>query len=155
MPGPKKFNSFGKLGEFLKKQQLEEAGKKMVDSSKNINKGTRTRFGTGQIKTTAPKSSKVVIVQPKEVTLPEFKPYYINNENPNILSSEQQELKDYLVKSGQIDLAKYQRDLANRGINTPASHRRATALAVKTNPRTVISSPEGAFKPQYKSGASE
>lgn len=155
MPGPKKFSSFKKLGEFLKKGELEQAGKKMVDSGKNTARGTRKRITTGNVKITPGSTQKVTILNSTPVTLPEFRPYYISDINPNVLSSEQQALKDELIKSSQIDLAKYQRELARRGVNTPASHRRAGALALTANPRAIITSPEGEFRFPYRSGAQE
>lgn len=154
MPKPK-FNSFGKLAEFLKAQEAEKAGRKLVDASKNAAKGTRQRIKTGVIKTTPGKTQKIATVDVKPVELPEFKPYYIKDENPNILTPEQQQLKAELVKSAQIGLTKYQRELANRGINTSGSHRKAGALAVATNPNTVITSPEGSYKIPYSSGSAE
>jgi hypothetical protein len=150
MPKKPKFNSFGKMAEFLKKQEVEATGEKLVDASKNVAKGTRPRIKTGVVKSTPPKMQKVVTLEAKPITLPEFKPYYLNGENPNVLTSEQQEFKDYLVKSRQIDLTRYQRELANRGINTPASHRKAGALAVATNPNAIMASPEGQFKLPYR-----
>ena len=155
MPGKPKFNSFGKLGEFLKKQELEAAGKKMVDASKNTAKGSRAKIKTGVVKQVPPKVSKVAVLKETPVELPEFKPYYINGENPNILTPEQQALKADLVKSNQIALANYQRELANRGINTPASHRRVGALAVATNPNAIMAPPEGMYKPTYNSATQE
>ena len=151
MPGPKKFKSFGKLGEYLKKLELESAGKKFVDSGANTAKGTRSRIGTGVIKTTPAKTQKVTVLQETPVELPTFKPYYINGENPNILTSEQQEWKDALVKGAQIDLTKYQRELANRGVNTPAFIRRATASAVATDPNAIMSPQEGMYRLPYRS----
>ena len=79
MPGKPKFNSFGKLGEFLKKQELEAAGKKMVDASKNTAKGSRAKIKTGVVKQVPPKVSKVAVLKETPVELPEFKPYYIND----------------------------------------------------------------------------
>ena len=155
MPGKPKFNSFGKLGEFLKKQELEAAGKKMIDASKNTAKGSRAKIKTGIIKQAPPKVSKVAVLKETPVELPEFKPYYINGENPNILTPEQQALKADLVKSNQIALANYQRELANRGINTSASHRRVGALAVATNPNAIMAPPEGMYKPTYNSATQE
>ena len=155
MPGKPKFNSFGKLGEFLKKQELEAAGKKMVDASKNTAKGSRAKIKTGVVKQVPPKVSKVAVLKETPVELPEFKPYYINGENPNILTPEQQALKADLVKSNQIALANYQRELANRGINTSALHRRVGALAVATNPNAIMAPPEGMYKPTYNSATQE
>lgn len=155
MPGKPKFNSFGKLGEFLKKQELEAAGKKMVDASKNTAKGSRTKIKTGVVKQAPPKVSKVAVLKETPVELPEFKPYYINGENPNVLTPEQQALKADLVKSNQIALANYQRELANRGINTSALHRQVGALAVATNPNAIMAPPEGVYKPTYNSATQE
>lgn len=155
MPGKPKFNSFGKLGEFLKKQELEAAGKKMVDASKNTAKGSRAKIKTGIVKQVPPKVSKVAVLKETPMELPEFKPYYINGKNPNILSPEQQALKADLVKSNQIALTNYQRSLVNRGINTPSSHRKAGAIAVAANPNAIMAPPEGVYKPTYNSATQE
>ena len=59
-----------------------------------------------------------------------------------------------LVKSNQISLAQYLRRIWNeRGINTPASHRKAMMKAVEINPTTVTPPPVGEYKLPYQSGA--
>ena len=137
-----KFKNLFELAKHLKEQSA-------VHSEANVAKGTRPRIKT--VKTTTPVTTqKVVVLDTKPVTLPEFKPYYITGENPNILTAEQQELKDQLVKSAQIDLTKHQRELAKRGENTPAFIRKATASALATNPGAIITSPEGEFALPYE-----
>lgn len=158
MPKPK-FNDLRKLLEYIKKSEISKEGKRLVDASKNTAKGSRPRI-SGTVKTGG-EPSKVVIVGQNPLLnegtmqLPEFKPYYISDGNPNVLTQTQQEIKDALVKTRQIDLAKYQRDLANRGLNTPASFRRAGAIAIATNPDAIITQPEGLYKPTYNSGIQE
>jgi hypothetical protein len=157
MPGkPRKIiNDLRKLASSINESKAKQEGKKLVDASNNTRKGSRPRVTVQSKKVTKPEVSKVTIVKDnpllkKTVSLPEFKPYYVSDENPNVLTPEQQAMRDELVKSRQIDLAQYQRELARQGVNTPASHRRATALAVATNPDAILAPPEGPFKLPYR-----
>lgn len=152
MPKKPKQNDLSKLWGYIKKS---EPVQNLVNSAKNTRKGRRPRVSVPGKSTADPEVSKVTIVKDnplikQTVSLPEFKPYYVSDENPNVLTPAQQAMRDELVKSRQIDLAQYQRELARQGVNTPASHRRATALAVETNPNAILAPPEGPFKLPYR-----
>lgn len=131
-------------------QEAEQTGKKLVDASKNVNRGKRTRIGAAPVE---PQVEQVFV--PKTVTIQEptgFKPYYIGGPNPNpVLSADQNQARLDQINRSITDLGQHLKRMEDvYGIKTPAAHKAAMYRAVRTNPQATMAPPEGPFKLPYR-----
>ena len=132
-------------------EKTEQAGKKLVDASKNVNRGKRARIGAAPVE---PQVEQVFV--PKTVTIQEptgFKPYYIGGPNTNpVLSADQNQARLDQINRSIADLGQHLKRMENvYGIKTPTTHKAAMYRAVRTNPQTTMAPLEGELLVPYQS----